>query len=193
MLDATTTVPGSKVVSWGSGKRMDEEQADEKEKQCHSVIPIKIIDDRAIVFYSQESPKPEERFTLYALLARLALDGKGKVKVNYHTMGVPEKPESASIGRFSISPNRNKMWLCMKPQWEPAPGSSENIPAKQTVMWHQLLRFLPPTNLKKKFFQEAWDVKLESPSGQHFISFERPILVWSQVLQFQKDPWFRSG
>ena len=137
--------------------------------------------------------KPEERFTLYALLAKLALDDKSNVKVNYHTKGVPEKPESASIGRFSISPNRNKMWVCMKPQWEPAPGSSENIPAKQTVMWHQLLRFLPPTNLKNKFFQEAWDVKLDSPSGQHLISLERPILVWSQVLQFQKDQWFRWG
>ena len=112
---------------------MDEEQADEQEKQCHSVIPIKIIDDNVIVFYS-EGPKPDERFTLYALLAKLALDGKGKVKVNYHTMGVPEKPESASIGHFSISPNRKKMWGCLKPQLESAPGSSENIPAKQIVI-----------------------------------------------------------
>ena len=81
---------------------------------------------------------------MYALLAKLALDGKSNVKVNYHTMGVPEKPESASIGHFSISPNRKKMWGCLKPQLESAPGSSETIPAKQTFMWHQLLRFLPP-------------------------------------------------
>ena len=79
MLDATTTVPGSKVLSWGSGKRMDEEQADEQEKQCHSVIPIKIIDGRVIVFYS-ESPKPEEQFTLYTLLAKLALPTKRPFK-----------------------------------------------------------------------------------------------------------------
>ena len=90
---------------------MDNEQAEEMmKKQCHSIIPIEIIDYRTIVFYSntQQSTKPEERFTLYALLAKLALDGKSNVKVNYHTMGVAEKPESASIGRFSISPNRKK-------------------------------------------------------------------------------------
>ena len=148
--------------------------------------------DNAPVHYSNDGTETQQRFTVHGLMAKLTLDGKGDVRINYHTKGTPQAAESASMGRFSISANRAKMWVCAKPQVEPAPGSPDDQ-GKQRVLWHQLLRFLPAAHVINKFFCLAWEVKLETVAGQNVIAFERPILEWRQAMLLKKDTFFRWG
>lgn len=105
------------------------------------------------------------------------------MRVQYHTISAAQEGQNPTQ-RFSITPNREKGWVCNKPRTEPVPDSSP-------VQWHQLARFCPMTNLPNMYLDVAWEVKLETVSGLHFLSFERPYLVWAKALTFSKDQWFR--
>ena len=57
VLDDVTTTPGCKALSWGSGKRMDEEAGLAKEKEGHTALPIKIDNDNAPFIIPMMEPK----------------------------------------------------------------------------------------------------------------------------------------
>ncbi len=141
----------------------------------------------------QDQTSNEKRYCLYGLIAQLALDGKPNAKVSYHTMGTqPNVGQGKALQRFTIQPNREKMWVCNVPRREsaPAPGSAESEPVPATL-WHNIGKFVDVGNLPNMYMQIAWDVTVERQGNQDFIQFERPYLIWNKTINFKKDQWFR--
>ena len=118
----------------------------------------------------------EKRYTIFALLTQLALDGKPDVEVSYHTVSRPDAVGGASLQRFNIAQNRQKDWVCNKPRSDVG-----------TLMWHQLARCCIATNIPNSHVTIAWECKLNGK----LLSFDRPFLVWSKAFTFKKDQYFR--
>ena len=56
-------------------------------------------------------------------------------------------------------------------------------------MYHNIGKHLTENvaTLPNTFMQIAWDVSLEMQSGQSFIQFDRPWLIWNKTVNFKKD------
>ncbi len=81
------------------------------------------------------------------------------------------------LQRFTVTANREKWWVCSKP-W----GEGGHL------QWHQIARCCQTGSFPNAFMAVGWDVKLQSG---RLLVFERPFLVWTKVMNFTKDQFFR--
>ena len=138
--------------------------------------------------FAQDQSTEETRFSIYGLLAQLALDGKPNVKLAYHSL-TKQASNHKQLQRYAITIDREKVWVSA-PYIAPALGSGGED--SSSISWTNIGKFLGNVdNLPNLYMQIAWSTNLDLQHGQAFLQFERPYLIWNRSISFKKDQYLR--
>ena len=126
----------------------------------------------------QEHSKDETRFSIYGLLAQLALDGKPDVKLAYHNL-MKQASNHKQLDRYTITLDHEKVWVGVKEDSE-------------STNWSNIGKFLANVEgLPSPYMQIAWTTRLQLQHGKAYLQFDRPYLIWNKSMNFKKDAYFR--
>jgi len=161
-------------MSAGSGSRMDAEAAQRKMPD-HVAFLCKLSSDGALVAYRKDTLTLS---TFYNLHAQITLEGNPKVELSYHQIR-PRSGEQA-LDRFDLEVKRERYWVCAKSR-----SDTSNI------RWDNILRLVDTGGIPNETVQLVWELKKEMQGGIASLTFERPLLGFSNAMTYQEGDWFR--
>ena len=142
-----------------------------------------------MLFYAKAADKPKARiFTIYALLAKLSLEGFSEVPLNYHDLAPAAGPSAGGLGRFQVTCVAAQLWKPKSPSRKRK--ADEEAPAEKAPGdWDakEALACVSDTSqIPNQYVKIVWYCDLAT-KPQPVVRLVQPALVWAQTLDFQEN------